>query len=100
MGNLLDNALKWSKSRIDLTAAARGGMIVLTIADDGPGIPKDDYGAAKLSGLRLDTSQPGTGLGLAIAADLAQAYGGTVKLGPSQQLGGLEVTVSLPVPGF
>lgn len=100
MGNLLDNALKWSKSRIDLTAAARGGMIVLTIADDGPGIPKDDYGAAKLSGLRLDTSQPGTGLGLAIAADLAQAYGGTVKLGPSQLLGGLEVTVSLPVPGF
>lgn len=99
MGNLMDNALKWAHSEICLTADIRDDMVILAVADDGPGIPKESYADATLSGLRLDTSKPGTGLGLAIAADLAHAYGGKVTLGTSPDLGGLEVRVSVPASG-
>ena len=99
LGNLLDNALKWSRERISLSAQRIGDTVLICVADDGPGIPQDAYGSATLSGQRLDTSKPGTGLGLAIAADLAHAYGGKVKLGSSGSLGGLEARVQLPATG-
>jgi len=100
MGNLLDNALKWSGSKIYISATRIGDLIKVCIEDDGPGIPEDDYGTATLSGQRLDTAKPGTGLGLAIAADLAHAYGGKVTLGESAVLGGLQVRVLLPMSGI
>ncbi|SFR34963.1 Signal transduction histidine kinase [Yoonia tamlensis] len=100
MGNLLDNGLKWSKHKFQLSAGLNGaGEIVVSIEDDGPGIAKADRDLATRSGQRLDTSQPGTGLGLAIADDLAQAYAGQVTLGCSRMLGGLHVRVRLPVVG-
>ena len=99
LGNLLDNALKWSRERISLSAQRIGDTVLIVVADDGSGIPQDAYGTATLSGQRLDTSKPGTGLGLAIAADLAHAYGGKVKLGSSGSLGGLEARIQLPATG-
>lgn len=96
LGNLLDNALKWSRSRLALTAAKRPGGIEVVIEDDGPGIPEDDRADAMKSGARLDTSKPGTGLGLAIAGDLLQAYGASIALEESRSLGGLAVRVTLP----
>ena len=99
LGNLLDNALKWSRQQIRLSAQRIGDTVLIRVADDGPGIPQDAYGSATLSGQRLDTSKPGTGLGLAIAADLAHAYGGKVKLTSSEGLGGLEAQVQLPATG-
>ena len=47
-------------------------------------------------GARLDTGKPGTGLGLAIVRDVVEIYGGSVKLGESEDLGGLMVIVRLP----
>ncbi len=100
MGNLLDNAMKWSKSSFSLSAAKTDDPAVLiTIADDGPGIPDDKIVQAVQSGRRLDQSVPGTGLGLAIASDLVDVYGGTLTLGRSRTQGGLAVYVRLPVPG-
>lgn len=99
MGNLLDNATKWALGQIHLSARIEGDMVVVRVADDGPGIAEKDYGAARLSGQRLDASKPGTGLGLAIAADLAHAYGGMIRLGTSARLGGLEASVHLPAMG-
>jgi signal transduction histidine kinase len=99
LGNLLDNALKWSRSKLALTAAKRAGGIEVVIEDDGPGIPEGDREEAMKSGARLDTSKPGTGLGLAIAGDLLQAYGGTISLEESRSLGGLAVRIGLPVAG-
>ncbi|HLQ18021.1 MAG TPA: HAMP domain-containing sensor histidine kinase [Tabrizicola sp.] len=96
LGNLLDNALKWSRSRLSVTAARRSGGIEVTVEDDGPGIPVADRAEAMKSGARLDTSKPGTGLGLAIAGDLLQAYGGTISLEESPSLGGLAVRITLP----
>jgi signal transduction histidine kinase len=100
VGNILDNAMKWSKSRFTLAASATDDPAVLiTIADDGPGIPDYEIGEVVKSGRRLDQSKPGTGLGLAIAADLVGVYGGTLTLGRSEDLGGLVVYLRLPVPG-
>ncbi len=96
MGNLLDNALKWSSDSIALTARKLRDGIEILIEDDGPGIPEKDRSEAVRSGGRLDTSKPGTGLGLAIAIDLLKAYGATLTLERSPTLGGLAVRIMLP----
>lgn len=100
IGNLLDNALKWSHTRFELTARQTDApAILICVEDDGDGIAESDLAFAALGGQRLDTSQPGTGLGLAIVSDLINAYGGTMDLARSNKLGGLAVHVRLPVPG-
>jgi signal transduction histidine kinase len=97
LGNLLDNALKWCRSTMALTAAKVPGGVEVLIEDDGPGIPEADRVEAMKSGARLDTSKPGTGLGLAIAGDLLQAYGATLALEDSARLGGLAARITLPL---
>ncbi len=96
LGNLLDNAAKYGGGRVFVTVAAGVGTVVVTIEDDGPGIATADRGILFERGARLDTGQPGTGLGLAIARDVADIYGGTIRLGASEDLGGLCVTLTLP----
>ena len=95
MGNLLDNALKWSRSCVCVTAAAKDNLIVIEVADDGQGIPDVDMAHVTESGRRLDTAKPGTGLGLAIVKDLTHAYGGALTLDRSEPKGGLAATVTL-----
>jgi len=94
-GNLLDNAAKWARTRVRVTAGAEGGRLRLAVEDDGPGIPADRRAQALQRGVRLDTSRPGSGLGLQIVDELCQVYGGSVELG-SSSLGGLSATVFLP----
>lgn len=96
IGNLLDNALKWSRDKLRLTATLVKDGIELMIEDDGPGIPQKDRREALRSGGRLDSSVPGTGLGLAIAVDLLKAYDATLSIENSVTLGGLGVRVLLP----
>ena len=98
MGNLLDNALKWSRRNVRLTASSSAEGVELLVEDDGPGIPETARREALRSGGRLDTSMPGTGLGLAIAVDLVQAYGAALAIENSIALGGLAVRVSIPSP--
>lgn len=96
VGNLLDNALKWSDGQILLGAAQSGDHITITVEDDGPGIPKEDHARALSSGQRLDESKPGTGLGLALANDIVTAYGGAIDIEGANELGGARIVVSLP----
>ncbi|SLN69711.1 ATP-binding protein [Ruegeria meonggei] len=96
LGNLLDNAVKWCRSTVRLTAQRRAGCIEVCIEDDGPGIPEDARPEALRSGGRLDTSFKGSGLGLAIAVDLLNAYGARLELGKSDSLGGLNSRVVIP----
>ncbi len=93
LGNLLDNAAKWCRNSVRLTAMQQEGNIEIRIEDDGPGIPEAARREALRSGGRLDTSVTGSGLGLAIAVDLLNAYGAKLDLGRSGALGGLECKV-------
>lgn len=95
LGNLLDNACKWAKSKIQVKAARSGSMIVVTVDDDGPGLERAMRSAVLERGVRIDERAPGSGLGLAIVRDLAELYGGSTTLDDSA-LGGLRARVSLP----
>ncbi|MGO4838371.1 ATP-binding protein, partial [Rhizobiaceae sp. 2RAB30] len=96
-GNLLENAMKWGRSaaRVSVVASGeKGGNFILSIEDDGPGIPEDKAREALKRGRRLDETKPGTGLGLAIVSDLVKEYGGRLALERSE-LGGLKASVEL-----
>jgi len=99
LGNLLDNAAVHGGGRVFATVARAPGVIVVTIEDDGPGIPAAHRDTLFERGARLDTGKPGTGLGLAIVRDVAEIYGGSVTLGESDDLGGLMATLTLPAAG-
>ena len=100
VGNLLDNALKWSRREVAVAARElprRGGgpgMFEIAVDDDGPGIPEERAREALKRGRRLDETKPGTGLGLSIVAELVQEYGGRLLLERSD-LGGLKAVVQL-----
>lgn len=95
-GNLMDNACKWARRHVKVSASSiEGGFWRLTVEDDGPGLSEDQRSQALARGVRLDEQAPGTGLGLAIVSDLARAYDGALDLGVSQ-LGGLRAQLALP----
>src|SRR3569623_540301 len=99
LGNLMDNAYKWSRRAVTVTARATdgdsGAALLLIVEDAGPGIPADKAQAVVQRGVRGDTSHPGHGIGLAIVQDIVRLYGGSLTIGTSA-LGGARVTVSLP----
>jgi signal transduction histidine kinase len=98
LGNLVENAAKYGHGRVFVTVeqvADKGVEIV--VEDDGPGIPAEEREAIFARGARLDTTgKPGTGLGLAIVRDVAEIYGGSVRLEESEDLGGLLARLCLP----
>ncbi|MEY4755235.1 MAG: hypothetical protein RJA34_133 [Pseudomonadota bacterium] len=99
LGNVLDNACKWARSRVqvraELLAGAEPAQLQIDIEDDGPGIADALRASVLARGVRLDETVPGTGLGLAIVYDLVELYGGELALQPAKG-GGLRVSLSLP----
>jgi signal transduction histidine kinase len=95
LGNLIDNACKWAKARVEVRSAIDEGHVVLTVDDDGPGLAVELRETVLQRGVRADEAAPGSGLGLAIVADLADLYGGSIALSDSP-LGGLRATLRLP----
>ncbi|MDO8960692.1 MAG: sensor histidine kinase [Methylophilus sp.] len=92
LGNLLDNACKWSSNRVSLTVIGGDGTSFV-IEDDGTGASPDDLNLLTRRGFRADESKPGSGLGLAIVNDMVESYHGTLIFGRSAALGGLRVEV-------
>ncbi|MGC5565947.1 sensor histidine kinase [Streptomyces sp. FR-108] len=84
--NLVDNAARHAAHRIQITIRSQDGWAVLTVHDDGPGVPAKDAERVFERFVRLDDArsrdQGGTGLGLAIARDLAHQHRGTLTLTP------------------
>lgn len=93
LGNILDNAVRFARSKIAISATIEGTTVTVRVADDGPGVAPDYY----LDMLKRgeSTQDAGNGLGLAISSDIATAYGGTLEIGKSL-LGGLEISLHLP----
>ena len=96
LGNVLDNACKWARSRVEVDSEAAGSTIVVTVDDDGPGIDPGMAAEVLKRGVRADEQVEGTGLGLAIVRDLAEIYHGSIELSRSP-LGGLRARLQLPV---
>jgi len=80
LGALAENAARHARSRVSLHADRAGARIVLSVRDDGPGLPPDRLAAVTARGVRADETGPGLGLGLAIAAEIAEAAGGGLAL--------------------
>ncbi len=97
LGNLIENAAKYGGSRVFVTVERVDGFIECQVEDDGRGIPEAEREKLFARGVRLDTSKPGTGLGLAIVRDVAEIYGGSIRLEESEDLGGLLARLRLPV---
>ena len=101
LGNLLDNAYKYACRQVAVSLTCTGGQLILTVIDDGPGIPDARVEEVLSRGIRIDQAQPGHGIGLAMVRDIVEAYEGRLAIGHSH-LGGASVEVLLPaavVPG-
>jgi signal transduction histidine kinase len=97
--NLVDNAVKHGGGRVTVRLADGGEALVVTVEDDGPGIPVAEHDSVFEPFRRLETSRNrgtgGTGLGLTIARRAVEAHGGTITL-RNRDGGGLSVGVTLP----
>ncbi|WP_026381383.1 sensor histidine kinase [Afifella pfennigii] len=94
LGALVENASRYARQEVTIAAREDAGFIVLSVRDDGPGIPPERIEALMARGARADTSGPGTGLGLAIASEIAEALGGVLSLHNVEP--GLEARLILP----
>lgn len=100
LDNLVGNALRYGQ-RAEISAHVTDRAIRFVVSDDGPGIPADQYEEAVRPFVRLDPARnqdkgSGVGLGLAIVADIARGHGGMLRLGKSENLGGLKAELVLP----
>jgi signal transduction histidine kinase len=96
LGNLIDNACKWARTRVSISSSLDEGAVAITVDDDGPGIEASIHEHVLQRGVRADEAAPGSGFGLAIVRDLAELYGGSIALGESPA-GGLRARLRLPV---
>ena len=99
INNLIDNSLKYGK-KIVIKITKQNLNIIISIDDDGPGIPKSEYKNIIKPFYKIDKSRSDSkssvGLGLAISSDIAKSHGGDINFEKSK-LGGLQVKISLPV---
>tara|TARA_B110001450_G_C17361125_1_gene375574 strand:- start:137 stop:640 length:504 start_codon:yes stop_codon:yes gene_type:complete len=96
--NIIQNGLTYGE-KVYLSLQKGTNRIIVSIEDDGPGIPGDQYKNVFKPFFRLDKSRnlnkSGVGLGLAIVEDIINSHGGSIQLGESKYKG-LQVKISLP----
>jgi signal transduction histidine kinase len=95
IGNLLENAGKWSSSVVDLRLSESTEGLILKVSDDGPGIQEEDRERLLERWIRLDEQVDGYGLGLSIVKEIMDGYGGRIEL-LEASLGGLQVDALFP----
>lgn len=101
LGNLLDNAYKWSRRQVEIKIGrgvfenrVESGLLI-EIADDGPGIAEKDLETVLARGGRADSQISGHGLGLAMVQDIVELYKGELRISRAS-LGGAQVMLWLP----
>ncbi len=87
LGNLLENAYRLCLHRVRVSLQPLPDGCLLTIEDDGPGVPHDQRSRVLQRGERLDAQNPGQGIGLAVVEDIVESYEGELSLEDSE-LGG------------
>jgi two-component system, OmpR family, sensor histidine kinase PhoQ len=100
LGNVLDNACKWAKSRVRVAAEVDGWAdsrraLTIVVEDDGPGIAAADRAKVLQRGGRADESTPGHGIGLSMVHETVELYGGALRIDASE-LGGARFEIKLP----
>jgi signal transduction histidine kinase len=97
--NLLENATRFARDRIDLNLSSEDGRALLSVTDDGPGIPEADRQRVFDRFTRLDEgrarSHGGVGLGLALVRGIVAAHGGSIEARAAEG-GGARLVMSLP----
>jgi signal transduction histidine kinase len=101
LGNLIENAVKYSPEggEVRVAASASNGAVRIAVRDSGPGIPRDQQARIFEKFGRVDVpgaSKPGTGLGLFIARSIAEAHGGSIEVTSGSEPGST-FTLTLPV---
>jgi signal transduction histidine kinase len=108
LANLVDNAIKYAGPlakangtllKVTVSARAEGDRVLLSVADQGPGIPESERSRAVQRFVRLEKSRsiPGSGLGLSLASAVARLHGGELQL--EDNAPGLKATLVLPRNG-
>ncbi|MHA3903517.1 ATP-binding protein [Castellaniella sp. WN] len=95
LGNVLDNAGKWARRQVRISARREDGELSVWVEDDGPGLSPERAEMVFERGRRADERTPGSGLGLGIVRDLADLYGGWARI-EAGDLGGARVVIILP----
>ncbi len=95
LGNLLDNAFKWTSNKVVINASnQKDTKLLLLISDDGPGIASDQVEKLQQRGVRADQNSTGHGIGLSIVRNIIDAYNGELSITKSS-LGGAEFSILL-----
>lgn len=95
LGNLLDNAAKYGRRRVRLSARAAGRYAEIKVDDDGEGFPEGSGERLLERGMRADTRREGQGIGLSVTAEIVRAYNGRIALADAPD-GGARVLLRLP----
>lgn len=96
LGNLLDNAGKWSSGCVELSLQQHNGLAQIIVTDDGSGVAEDERMLLGQRGKRLDEQTPGHGLGLAIVREIVARYGGQAAFSNGPK-GGLKVQIGISI---
>lgn len=95
LGNLIDNACKYGRHSISVSALKLPTDLQIIVEDDGAGVAEDVKQTVLTRGSRADTASPGHGIGLAVAVDILSSYGGAIDITPSE-LGGARFLIRIP----
>ena len=99
LGNVLDNAFKYGKSRIKVEVSSlankKNQRVLIRIEDDGEGISENQIEYVLQRGARADTLAQGQGIGLAVVTDIVNSYDGEIRVEQSS-LGGAAIEIEFP----
>ncbi|MBL8579776.1 MAG: HAMP domain-containing histidine kinase [Mesorhizobium sp.] len=94
-GNIVENAVKWTRTRVAIRWVFASGTVMLVVEDDGPGVDPAKISTMTDRGTRHDERTPGTGLGLSIVREICDVYSLPLAI-ENRESGGLRVAVEFP----
>jgi len=101
MGNLLENAFKWSNENIEVSAKQvavnQKSTLQIVVEDDGAGIPEAKRLLVLHRGKRADETVSGHGIGLSVVQEIVSVYDGDFDITESKLLGGAKMIIKIPV---